>query len=845
MRNLKNWLTVVMLITSVTVFSQTVLSGKVVDEINQPLPGATVVIQGSKIGASTDFDGNFSFETSIESGELIVSFIGYQAKSVSFSSAGDLGTIALAPSAESLDEIVITQTSFAIDRKTPVAVSTIKASLIENKLGTQEFPEILKSTPGVYATKSGGGFGDGRLTVRGFDSENVAVTINGVPVNDMENGKVYWSNWAGLSDVTSAMQVQRGLGASKLAVPSIGGTVNILSKSTDIEAGGSAGTTFGNDNYFKVGATVSTGLLESGFAATISAAKTTGDGFVDGTEFKGANYFVNLSYQINENHKIALTSFGAPQRHGQRQNRSTIETYQNAQSGTKFNPDWGLQGGNVVHIEDNFYHKSQTSLNHYWTINDKSNLSTAIYASWGRGGGGGTAGDNRDLFKVRMGGDDQPVDLDNIVEINRANGEQGLGSEAYLRASRNDHSWYGILSTYDRDLSESLKLTAGIDLRTYTGEHFSEVTDLLGGSYALDNGNVNNPNAALKVGDKRDYYNDGEVGWQGVFGQLEYDEDKISAFVSLSASNTSYRRVDYFNYLDGDDLQTTDKYNFFGFSAKGGANYRINDKHNVFANLGYFEKAANMNAVFLNYDNEHINADAENQKISSFEIGYGYRTEKLTANVNLYSTYWNDRTLTQNVQNPDGTNSTANILGVNAIHNGIELDFVYRPMEAITLTGMLSLGNWEWANNVLGVEIYDEDQELVDTVDLYIEGLKVSDAAQTTAALGVDWKLMDKTHFTVDYNYFANFYAQYDPNDRGTEGQPQAWETPDYGTFDMSLRYGFKLGTLDTTITGRMMNVFDTEYIADALDGAGSTASTALVWYGYGRTFSVSAKINF
>lgn len=845
MKNLKNWLTVVLLITSVTVFSQTALSGKVVDETNQPLPGATVVIKGSKSGASTDFDGNFNFDASTKNGTLIVSFIGYQSKSVSFNGDANLGTIKLVPSAESLDEIVITQTSFAIDRKTPVAVSTIKASLIENKLGSQEFPEILKSTPGVYATKSGGGFGDGRLNLRGFNSENVAVLINGVPVNDMENGRVYWSNWAGLSDVTGAMQVQRGLGASKVAVPSIGGTINILSKTTDVEAGGNFGTSFGNDGYFKVGATVSTGLLENGLAATISAASTTGDGYVDGTEFKGANYFVNLSWQVNEDHKIAFTSFGAPQTHGQRQNRSLISTIQNAESGKKFNPDWGMRGGSVVHIEDNFYHKSQTSLNWYWDINDTSNLSTAIYASWGKGGGGGTAGSNRDLFLQRIGGDDQPVDIDNIVDINRANGEQGLGSEAYLRASRNDHSWYGMLSTYDTDLGDNFKLTAGLDLRTYTGKHFSEVTDLLGGSYALDNGNVNNPNAALKVGDKRDYYNDGEVGWQGVFAQLEYDIEKVSAFVALSGSNTSYRRIDYFNYLDSDDLQSTDKYNFLGFQVKGGANYRINDQHNVFANLGYFEKAANFDAVFLNFDNEHINEDAENQKIYSFEIGYGFRGEKFAANVNLYNTYWNDRTLTQNVQNQDGTNSTANILGVNAVHSGIEVDFTYRPIDALSFSGMLSLGNWEWANDVLDVEIYDEDQNLIDVVDLYIDGLKVSDAAQTTAALGMDWKIMDKTHFTVDYNYFANLYAQYDPNDRGTEGQPQAWKAPDYSTVDLSLRYGFKLGNLDTTLTGRMINAFDTEYIADALDGAGSTSSTALVWYGFGRTFSVSAKINF
>ncbi|MBG7629409.1 MAG: carboxypeptidase-like regulatory domain-containing protein, partial [Bacteroidetes bacterium] len=82
MKNFKNWLTVMLLITSVTVFSQTTLSGKVVDETNQPLPGATVVIQGSKVGASSDFDGNFSFETSMNSGTLVVSFIGFESKSV-------------------------------------------------------------------------------------------------------------------------------------------------------------------------------------------------------------------------------------------------------------------------------------------------------------------------------------------------------------------------------------------------------------------------------------------------------------------------------------------------------------------------------------------------------------------------------------------------------------------------------------------------------------------------------------------------------------------------------------------------------------------------------------------
>jgi len=841
MRNFKNWLVVVMLISTSAIFAQTKLTGKIVDETNQPLPGATVVLQGTQTGASSDFDGNFTFETSSANGTILVSFVGYETKTLTFKGTKNFGAISLKPSAESLDEIVITATSFAIARKTPVAVSTIKADVIENKLGSQEFPEILKSTPGVYATKSGGGFGDGGLTLRGFNSENVAVMINGVPVNDMENGRVYWSNWAGLADVTSAMQVQRGLGASKVAVPSIGGTVNILSKTTDVEKGGNIMTSTGNDGYQKYGATVSTGLLDNGFAVTVSAAKTKGDGYVDGTQFEGYSYFANISKQINDNHKISLTTFGAPQWHGQRQNQSLISDYRNAESGIKFNPNWGLRDGNVVNVEDNFYHKSQTSLNHYWTISDKTNLSTALYASWGTGGGGGTAGDGG-LFNQRIGGADQPIDIDNIVNLNRANG--ALGAIAYLRASRNDHSWFGALSTLKTELNDHLSFVGGVDLRTYTGKHFSEVTDLLGADYAYDNNNVNNPNAVLKVGDKRDYWNDGEVGWQGLFTQLEYDKDNIAGFVSVAVSNTSYRRVDYFNYLNSDPLQTTDKYNFTGYSVKGGANYNINDEHNVFANIGYFEKAPKFGTVFLNYDNEHINANAKNEKIFSTELGYGFKGQNFGANVNIYRTEWKDRSLVRSFQNPDGTFGSANISGVNAIHQGVELDWTYRASDKLTVTGMLSLGDWTWDNNVKDVQIFDDSQNLITTINLFIAGLKVSDAAQTTAALGIDYELMEKTHFTMDFNYFADIYARYDPNKRTSAG-PQAWKLPNYSTFDMSIRHGFKIGDLDATLIGRMNNVFDTQYISDATDGDGSVSNTAKVWYGYGRTFNISAKLKF
>ena len=100
---------------------------------------------------------------------------------------------------------------------------------MDRKLGSRDLPLILDDNAGgVTSPGKGGGSGDSRINLRGFDQRNVAVMINGVPVNDMENGWVYWSNFDGLGDATSSIQVQRGLGASNLAIASVGGTLNII-----------------------------------------------------------------------------------------------------------------------------------------------------------------------------------------------------------------------------------------------------------------------------------------------------------------------------------------------------------------------------------------------------------------------------------------------------------------------------------------------------------------------------------------------------------------------------------------------------------------------------------------
>ncbi len=839
-------LTIVAMLFSFATFAQNTVTGVVVDgKTSESLPGASVTVKGTTAGTITNFEGKFSFTTKVSGKQtLLVSFIGYAPTEVEVNINGtlDAGTVKLLADEIGLDEVNIIA-SVAIDRKTPVAVSKIDPMMIEEKLGTQEFPEILKSTPSVYATRQGGGYGDARINMRGFDSRNIAVMVNGVPVNDMENGWVYWSNWAGLADVTRSMQVQRGLGASKVAVPSIGGTINILTKTTDIKKGGNVFYTIGNDGYEKKGFMLSTGLTEKGWAATASASMTTGNGYVDGTEFEAYAYYVNLSKQINDKHRVSLSVVGAPQWHGQRSSSMSIEKMYS--EGIKYNPDWGYKNGEVTYLRKNFYHKPQAIFNHFWSITDKTSLSTALYASMGVGGGTGGYGADGGKFYTYMR--EGQIDFDRIVDENVARGD--LGSSAILRASNNEHQWYGMLTNLRHEFDMGLTLSGGLDLRYYKGEHYRDVLDLLGGDFYIDNKDANDPQKVVREGDIIAYHNDGLVGWAGTFAQVEYTTGNLSVFAAGSFSNVSNKRIDYFQYTVAEG-QETDWASYFAFSGKGGANYNLTDNHNVFMNAGYFERQPDFKAVYLNNAND-LNPDAQNEKILSFELGYGFRSHYLNANVNLYNTEWQDKTFVRGYQQPDGTYYTANLLGVDAVHRGVEFDFEMKPLPNLSITGMLSVGDWRWKNDLVDQKVYDEDQVEVGTVDLYIADVPVGDAAQTTAAFGINYTFLKSIKIGVDYNYFDRLYAKFDPIGGGYNapltdgGNVNPWTAPTYNLVDLNIKYSFELGGFDAALYGKVMNLLDVEYISDAFDGGDHDWSSAKTYYGLGRTWSLSLKLKF
>lgn len=855
-------------------YSQGLVRGVVQDaNTDETLIGASVIIKGTTIGVTTNLDGSFLLIAPAGEHVLIYRYVGYEEQSsaitVKDGATYNVGTILLKSSSIGLDEVNVLA-SVAVDRKTPVAVSTISSANIKEYLGSQEFPQIMNYTPNVYSTKGGGGYGDANLRVRGYDQSNTGVLINGIPVNDMENGWVYWSNWAGLGDATRTIQIQRGLGASKLAINSVGGTVNIITKTTDMNKGGSIGFEATDFGRFKTQLSLSTGLLKTNTAVTFVGSRTFGKGYVDATYVDAWSYFLSVSQNIGKDHQLVLTVIGAPQEHGQRVymlDSTMYDTY-----GAKYNPNWGYLGGELVNERVNYYHKPQIAMNWYWNINEKAFLATSGYVSFGTGGGSGPLGSSIPMttygqidYNFASERNYNNIDTAKAIltgEYTVKNGDTTYNSlsKSILRNSVNNHMWYGFLSTLNYNFSDRLKLTTGLDARFYVGEHYREVRNLLGGDYWYDK-----VFGATTPGDIIAYWNDGIVNYGGIFAQLEYTSGKFAAFLAGTVSETWTKRVDYYSYQTGiitedyakDNANISPTLSNFGYNVKIGANYNINENNNVFINAGMYSRVPFFRFHFLNFNNT-INNDLKNEDVLAFEAGYGFKNKKFKLNLNGYYSLWSNISLLKTFTVKVGeVNKQVNsyMTNLDELHIGIEMDANYTFNRWVNAGALLAIGNWEYTNNGESNLYDDQTQEFIGKGIIYTEGLKVPNQPQTQFGLNANFKIAKQIDLGGQWIYYANQYAAFTPESRtNPNDKSQSWKMPNYSLMNARVGWAFRLGGLDSYFQVNVYNLFNSVSLAEAEDKTVTSTVNGVTSYdhtfrwGYwnwGRNFNFALTVNF
>ncbi len=757
-----------MLVATTTLYAQNyTVSGVVTNaQTGEKLIGANVILVGTSLGAASDQNGKYSISAPAGNYTLRVSYIGYATQKVQ---------VNLNNNAKVNVDLTVTEFTLSLnviadrakERETPVAFSNVTKKDMELMLGSQDIPMVLNTTPSVYATMQGGGAGDARINVRGFNQRNVAIMINGVPVNDMENGWVYWSNWDGVGDATSSIQVQRGLSAVNLATPSIGGTINIITDPTAQKFGVKYKQEFGNDAFLKSTLSFNSGLVNKKFAINGTIVRKTGDGTISKAWTDSWAYYFGATYNINSKNRIELYALGAPQRHGQNlykqniaaysqsfasglpdYNKAAFSKFHQTKAGRLYNQNWqnvnpsysGKQwwngathnryNSNFINERENYFHKPIINFNWYSQFSNKVSLYTTMYWSGGKGGGSGTYGNvyRRDAngklgdksYKFYYGPSPWSWDWNQTIAMNsgaagnyyvdkRKIAKVDGQSIGILRNSVNQQWTIGAISKAFINFSENFKMSFGIDWRKAEIEHFREVRDLLGGKFYNYTGNDFDTTPAQQrkgLGDKIAYYNTNTVDWLGFYGQGEYTKDKWTVYATYGWSTIKYSYLNHFKK----DPKTgkalfTQSGNINGYQLKGGVSYRATGNVDLYANVGLVHKVPILDKVIDDRGSGALSKNPANEKFTSYEFGLNLRSTdgRITAKFNYYYTRWNDRSFTKFVRNADGSDGLLSLFGVNQKNSGLEFESAWQPNRYFRLDAAASIGSWNLTNDPNGV----------------------------------------------------------------------------------------------------------------------------------------------
>ena len=868
----------------------------------EPLIGA--VIAAGSIGTTTDLDGQFDLQ--LDKHETItISFIGMESTQLNSSEFKDNTRflIELSPNI-TLKEVTVTS-DMAVGRRTPVAFSDISSIKIKEELASRDLPMILNTTPGVYATQSGGGDGDARVNIRGFNQRNVSVMVDGIPMNDMENGWVYWSNWFGLDNVTQKTQVQRGLGASKLAVPSIGGNINILTQGMEEKFNVKLSSELGNNNNMRQGFGINSGRLKGDWGITAAFSYKTNDGWVEQLNSQQIFYFLKVQKQFDK-HSFSLSAMGSPQEHEQRLGRNRLSFYdldyalaQGADTsgafaaklpldrGLRFNSEWGYLSRNrydadapieVQSGRNNYYHKPIVNFKHFWTPSEKFALSNVLYASFGNGGGmrpntslQDSTGHidfqymydkNTKTFTNFLGVVISPANLNYIDDPNQ------YAASYYLQSSINNHKWYGLLSTFKSEINKQLELSGGIDVRYYSVDRYQIVYDLLGADYALidkktasryiqdQNNSAEYENTDLaKViryeGDRINYNITSNVLQSGLFALAEYSGESYTAFVNATVSNSSYNRIDHFAMRDslGNEIESGWK-NFNGGTIKTGFNYRFNKRASVFMNAGFLSRAPMLANTYYSTSLETFN-NLRNEEISSAEIGANYNTKEFKVTMNAYYTIWNNRPVTGTRTN--GTeNYYYNVPGMRALHQGVELDAEWVADQQVSFEGVLSVGDWRWKSAATAYVTDENGNTVGDPIQFDARNIRVGDAAQFQTSFAFRYSPIKGLYFKPRITHFDNNFAEFNPDGlSGENSGKQSWKMPAYNMIDLSMGYGRDISKdYNLALRINILNITDAVFVTDALNNEftpqnnpGFNSTSAGVYYGMGLRWTVGLTL--
>jgi hypothetical protein len=685
----KKYLAFIILLSFKSAFAQqeTIFSGMVIDgKTHNPLAHVVVSIQNSSITQLTKSNGKFELHSSLQGQQLLL---------IHSQDYKDLLLKVNANPGNTVHLGTITLENDFSDEVPATLITLLESDLSDDSSSSEITSGLLQSSKDAFLQSSAFNWGQARFRVRGLDSENAIMMLNGMTMNKIYDGRPQWNNWGGLNDVLRNQEFTVGAATSDYTFGDILGTQLISTRASAYRKGGRISFSGSNTNYnWRTIGTYASGMNASGWAFAVSAGKRwVKEGYFDGTNFKAESFFISVEKKLNEKQSLNFTGFYTPNSRG-KNSANTAEVTQ--LTSEKYNSYWGFQDGEKRNSRVKNVEEPLLMLNHYFKINEKINLNSGVMYQFGKVGNSNIdyqkaespdptyyrklpsyytsmyAADNGE-YSGEPSPDYENAEKNKITfqenpQINweamyRANqkpitnpdgtitGQEPAQSRYVLYENRTDDRTFAANTNLNAQLTENVTFSGGVTFRNLKSHNFQYLLDMLGGQYFEDidafyKGNQSqsdllHPNRKVKTGDTYGYNYNFMATTIDAFTQFKCTYNKVDFFLSQSFTTTAYQREGLYQngIYPNNSLGKSTTIRFENFGFKGGLTYKISGRQWLFLNGMHLTKAPSLRNSFSNSRlNNSVVSGLESENTSSAEANYVFRSPKFKFRLTGYYT---------------------------------------------------------------------------------------------------------------------------------------------------------------------------------------------------------------
>ncbi|WP_343330954.1 carboxypeptidase-like regulatory domain-containing protein [Polaribacter staleyi] len=788
-------------------YGQGVVKGLVLDNNSKkPLKGVSVKLQNASKNSITDFNGNFLIEN-IQNGTTVLELklMGYETQNIPIELFGktlNLGSIFL------FKEVVENQ---------DLSLITLSDDeLNDDGSAADNISGLLQSSKDIFLRTAAYEFSSSFFKVKGLDSGNGKVLINGIEMNKIYDGRAQWSNWGGLNDVLRNQEFRNGLSPSDVTFGGLLGATNMNTRASEQRPGLRVSYSSSNRSYqHRAMATYATGMLKNNWAFTFSGSGRLGnEGFNEATSYKAYAVFTSVEKKLNDKNSINFTGIFALNRRG-KSSPNTQEVFD--LKGIKYNDYWGFLDGKKRNSRIKEVNEPILMLNHYWNITEKTSINTNIAYQFGKignsridynGGANPSAAYYQNLPSYFLRNNDfegaynaennfkkdGQINWNRIFDANKTNETAGLENAYVLYEDRNDDKQFTINSILNTEVNDNVSLNAKVEYKQLRSQNFAEVIDLLGGVGYLDidpfgatedekQNDLLNPNRLVGKGDQFKYNFNLNSDIISAFTQAQFQYHKIDFFAALKVASTTHQREGLYKNgsFSENSLGASEAQKFIDYGFKMGATYKITGRHLVDINAAYITEAPTLRNTFSNSrENNNVVLGLQSEKILSTDVSYVYRSPIITSKVTAYYTSVKDATeISFYFADGVGGDNTAFVQevlnGISKKHLGLELGVEAQLTSTFKLKGAAAIGQFTYDNNPNLYLTTEADTESLaagfvagfkDFGKTNLKNYKLAAGPQNAYSVGFEYRDPNYWWVGATLNFFSNTFIDISPLNR-------------------------------------------------------------------------------